>query len=213
MGVLHMIGGASVRLWLEQATVLFFLAGGIALLVIGLWLIVNSAGALQFFGRMNRWVSLRRASRPLEIPRDTRPAVQQYRYVLAAIFVAGGIFAIVGIAARFDTRAVTALLGLHSLRPEVAVWLVDGIRWLLLTGNLAAIAAGVLLAFFPDTLVALEARGSRWVSQRQMTKGTEAMHYTLDAWAAAHPRTAGGIMVFCALGLIGAFGIICTRIW
>jgi len=213
MELLSMMGGQSVRLWLVQSMVVFFLVGGVFLLAVGASLIVNSARTLQFFGRMNRWVSMRRASRSLEIPRDTRSAVQKYRYGLAAIFVAGGIFAIVGIAARFDTRAVMVLLGLSSLRPEVAVWLVDGIRWLLLVGNLTAIVAGVLLAFFPNTLVALETHGSHWVSQRRVTKGTETMHYTLDAWVAAHPRTAGGIMVFCAVGLIGAFGIILPRVW
>ena len=65
---------------------LFFLLGGVALLAVGVSLIVNSAGALRFFGSMNRWVSMRRMSRPLEIPRDTRQAVQKYRHVLAAIF-------------------------------------------------------------------------------------------------------------------------------
>ena len=97
MELLNMMESLTVRMWLAQATVIFFLVGGAALLAIGMVLLVNSTGALRFIGSMNRWVSMRGASRPLEIPRDTRQAVQKYRYWLAVIFVASGAFAILSL--------------------------------------------------------------------------------------------------------------------
>ncbi len=213
MELLNMMESQSVRLWLAQSIVVFFLIGGIFLLAVGVGLIVNSAGALRFFGSMNRWVSMRRASKPLEIPRDTRPVVQKYRYWLAVIFVAGGVFAIIGLVTQFNSGAVITLFSLQYLRPGFAAWLIDSFRWVLIVGNLTAIVAGIMLAFFPDTLTALEARGSHWYSERQAARGADTMHLTLDSWVAAYPRATGVIIAFYALALIGAFGLMLPGIW
>ncbi len=109
---------------------------------------------------------------------------------------------------QFNTSAVITLFSLNFLRPAFAGWLVDSFRWLLVAGNLIAITVGIMLAFFPDALSKLEARGSGWVSERQAVRGADAMHNTLDTWVAAHPRAAGAIIGFFALALIGAFGLL-----
>lgn len=213
MELLGIVESHAVRLWLAQSTVVFFIIAGITLLVIGISLLVNSAATLQFFGRMNRWVSMRHASRPLEIPHDTRLAVQKYRYSLAAVFVVGGIFAVFGLLNGIDTRGVIRVFGLEFMRPTVAEWLVDSVRWILVTGNLVGILVGILLAFFPQTVVKLEARGSRWFSERKATKGADTLNLGLDAWVVTNPRPAGwGIVVF-ALAMIGAFGMILPKVW
>jgi len=73
---------------------------------------------------------------------------------------------------------------------------------------------GLMLAFAPDRIAAIEARGSHWYSERKLTKGADDMRsLKLDAWVAAYPRFAGwGIVVF-ALALIGAFGLMLPRVW
>ncbi len=213
MEFLNVLQHQSVQLWLAQSIAIFFLFGGFFLLAVGIGLIANGAGTQRFLGGMNRWVSMRRATRSLEVPRDTRPMVQKYRYWLAAVFVAGGVFAIVGLLTRFDAATVITLLKLNFLRADFAGWLVDSFRWLLVAGNLLAIAAGIMLAFFPNALLALEARGSGWVSERQAVRGADAMHNTLDTWVSAHSRVAGAIIVLFALGLIGAFGLMLPGMW
>ena len=213
MELMNMMGNQAVRLWLAQSTVVFFIVAGIALLAIGISLMVNSAGTLRFFGRMNQWVSMRSASRPLEIPHDTRQAVQKYRYWFAAVFVIGGLYAVYGLLTQFDIRGVIKVFGLEFLRPDFATWVVDGARWVLVAGNLAGIVVGLLLAFSPDTVVKLEARGSHWYSERQMTKGANSLNLGLDTWVAAHARVAGGGIVVFALALIGAFGLMLPRVW
>jgi hypothetical protein len=213
MEFLNMMGSHGVKLWLAQSTVIFFLLGGLVLLAVGISLIVNSSGALRFFGSMNRWVSMRRMSRPLEIPRDTRQAVQQYRYWFAAIFVAGGVFAVFSLLTQFDAAAIVFVLDLGFLKPSFSGWLIDSVRWLLVVGNLLAIVAGILLAFSPATVVKLEARGSHWYSERQVTKGADKLNLRLDAWVESHPRPAGWAIVFFALTLIGAFGLILPKLW
>jgi hypothetical protein len=111
---------------------------------------------------MNRWVSTRRTLRSIEIPRDTGPAVLTYRRWLGAIFIAGGVFAIYGLATQYNERAAIALLGLDIFRPSFASWVVESARWVLIVGNVAGTIVGVALVFFPGALVDLEARGARW---------------------------------------------------
>jgi hypothetical protein len=213
MELLNVIDHPSVRLWLAQSTVVFFIVAGIALLAVGIGLIVNSTGTLRFFGHMNQWVSMRSASKPLEIPRDTRRAVQKYRYWFAAIFVAGGVFALFGLLAQFRGDAVVTLLGLNAINPHLAGWIVDALRWVLVVGNLLAVIAGVMLAFSPHLLVAIEARGSHWYSERKAIKGADKLNLGLDAWVAAHSRLAGGGIVVFALALIGAFALMWPKVW
>lgn len=213
MEFLNMMGSQGVKLWLAQSTVIFFLVSGLALLAVGISLIVNSACTLRFFGNMNRWVSMRRMSRPLEIPRDTRQTVQLYRYWFAAIFVAGGAFAVFSLLTQFDAAAITFVLGLGFFKPAFSGWLIDSVRWLLVAGNVLAIAAGILLAFFPHIVVKLEARGSHWYSERRITKGADQLNLKLDAWVESNPRPAGWAIVFFALVLLGAFGLILPKLW
>ena len=212
MEFLNVFGSHGFRLWFAQFLIVLFLVGGFVLLAIGLSLIFNSAGTLKFFAGMNRWVSTRRAFKAIEIPRDTRRVVQKYRRWLAVFFVAGGIFALYGLAARFDAKAVIYVIGLGSFRPSFASWVVESARWVLIVGNFVGIVIGILLAFFPDALMALEARGARWYSERQFAKDRDAMNLTLDNWVAQFPRASGCIITFFALVLIGAFGLMLPAI-
>jgi hypothetical protein len=210
---LNMMGSLSVRLWLAQATVMFFVVGGAALLAFGLSLIFNSSGTLRFVEYMNRWVSMRGASKSLEVPRDTRHAVLKYRYLFAVIFVTGGIYASYGLLLEFNAVAVIKLLGLEKMHPNAAGWLVDSLRWFLVAGNLAAIVAGIMLAFFPDRVAKLEAQAGRWISMRQATKGADDMKIKLDSWVAVYPRAIGAAIAVIGLVMVGIFGAVATRIW
>lgn len=213
MDFLNMMGHPVVRLWLAQAMVVFFLLCGVTLLAFGVSLIVNSAGALRLIAGMNRWVSMREATKPLEVPRDTRHVVQKYRYAFAAVFVIGGAYAIYGLLTHFNTDAMIRLLGLKSFSRDVAPWLADSLRWLLIVGNLFAIIAGVMLAWFPGYVAVLEARAGGWVSMRRMIKGADNMNIKLDSWVAVYPRAIGAVIVLAALLLIGTFGMMVPRVW
>ncbi len=210
---LNMLGSQTVRLWLAQSAVIFFLVSGAALLVFGISLIINSTAALRFIGRMNHWVSFRAATRSIEVPRDTRSIVLRYRYAFAVVFVAGGVFVLHGLLTQFNTRAAITLLGLEVINPRAADWLADSLRWALVLGNALAVVAGIMLAFFPARVSALEALGGKWISSRQATKGGNDMHMKMDGWVAIHPRESGGIIVLIALVMIGFFGMMASKVW
>ena len=213
MDVLSLIDHPALRMWFAQSAVLFFFISGFALLAVGLLLVVNSAAALRFFDGMNRWVSMRRATRPLEIARDTQPLVQRHRYLIAAFVIAAGVFAISGLLTQYDARAAVRMFGLDALRPALAFWLADSARWLLVAGNALGIVVGLLLVFSPGRLKALEARGGDWYSERRVVKGADAMNTGLDAQVAARPRAAGIIIIVLALLLVGAFGLLLPAVF
>lgn len=193
--------------WIAEVLIVFFLIGGIVGLAVGVGLILNSECTLRFLATLNRWVSLRSATKPLEIPRDTTRAVQKHRRWLAVIFIAGGAFATFVLATKFDPNAARNLLNLQSVHPLIALSLIDFGRWILIVGNLAAVAVGVLLAFFPATLAAIETGGSNWFSERRQFKDANTPLLSLDNWVAAYPRRAGVIITVGALLMLGTFAI------
>ena len=204
---MEFIHSDAFRDWAVQFLAVLFMVGGLAVFAVGVGLIVGRAGTLRFLAATNRWVSTRRTFRPFEIPHDTRQAVQKHRRWLAVIFVAGAAFALYGLGARFDARAVGFVFGLNMQPASGASWLVESVRYVLIAGNLAAIVIGILLGFFPQVIAALEARGGHWYSDRQLVKGGDAMNLSLDGWVAASPRAAGWIMIVAGLVLAIDFGI------
>lgn len=196
------------RQWAIQSLFVLFFVGGLTGFAVGACLIFYSKRTLQFFDTLNRWVSMRSASKPFEIPRDTTQAVQKYRHWLAVFFIAGAIFSIFILTTKFDARSVISEFNLNTLRAPVASWIVESARWLLIVGNLAAIAVGIMLGFFPAALTALEASGGHWYSERKLIKGADTMNLSLDKWVAAFPRTAGVIFMLTTLILVGNFGFI-----
>lgn len=196
------------RQWAIQSLVVLFFVGGLVGLAVGACLVFCSKRTLRVFDVLNRWVSMRNVSKPFELPRDTTRAVQKYRRWLAVFFIAGAVFSIFVLATKFDARAVISGFSLNTLRAPVASWIVESARWLLIVGNLVAIAVGIMLGFFPAAIAALEASGGRWYSERRLTKVADVMNLSLDRWVAAFPRTAGVIFMLTTLILVGNFGFI-----
>lgn len=180
-------------------TLMFFFVGGIFCIAVGFGLIVFQDKMPKFFEVMNRWVTFRRHFKAMAVPRDIWPALQKYRRLVAFAIIAGAIFSLVSLLTRIDTHAVAALFALrmHGPRPFVQ-WIVDSAWWLLLLGSVLAIVVGTMLVFSPQPLAALEKLSSRWISTRELSKGADAMHMTLDQWVAAHPKRAGWIIVVLA---------------
>ena len=213
MDFLSMMKHPAVQQWLTQSMVIFFVLAGVALLVFGVSLIVNSDGALRVIASLNRWVSMRAATKPLEIVRDTKPLVQKHRYWFAALFIAGGGFALYGLLLEFNAVAVIRMLGLMGWPGDVYYLLVDALRGLLIAGNALAVVAGILLAAFPAQVAALEARVGGWISMRKATKGADDMQVRLDPLVAVYPRAVGVTVIVIGLALIATFGLMAQRVW
>ena len=192
------------------AAVWFGLVGSLAGLAVGAGLLARSEGTLKLLRSMNRWVSTRRVLKPLEIPRRIEPIAAGNRRWLALLVLAGGAIALLVLVASYgDFRGVIRLGRLRTSPAAVAVGMaVESLYVVLAVGSAAAVAAGILLAFFPRAWSAIEARANRWYSARQLGARASAMHFTLDALAENHPRAAGWTISIGSLLAAIVFGIL-----
>jgi hypothetical protein len=202
---MQILDSLAVWQWIVQAMVVFFIVGGLVGIAFGYGLFANSAGTLTFLSTLNRWTSTQRAIKSDEILRNTTPIVQKYMRVFAAIFIVGGLYSLYGLVAQFNTEAINFSLKLSTVHPLTSGLLIDSARWILIAGNVAAVVVGFMMAFFPDQLIALDARGSKWVSAQSMTQTWDQMHTPLDRWVAASPRAAGAVIT------VGSFVIVASH--
>lgn len=163
---------------------------GIAL---GACLIADSSRTFRLLGSMNRWISMRASLKPLEQPRDIGKAVYRHPRWFGIVFAFAGAFAIFILLTNFEAEAFVAALRSRAAR-VVMTWLVEGLTWILVAGDLLAVVVGAMLVFAPHSLHTWEARADRWYSSRQFGKGADTMHMTLDRWVEASPRTAGWLL-------------------
>jgi hypothetical protein len=179
--------------------VLVFAGVGVA---VGIGLIVASAPTLRFSHAVNRWISTRGALRPVEIPRDTDGFSHRHRRWVGGALVAGGIFSAIGLAFGVDAAAVGATFAKGDASRLVAI-AAGTLRWFLIAGSAAGVLVGLMLCFAPGGLARLEKRANQWVSGRQVLRGGDDMHLTLDSLVEAHPGTSGWILACTALGAAG----------
>jgi len=178
--------------------------------VIGLGLLLATPATLAFFRRMNRRVSMRQATRSLEVPRNVEGAPGARHPVLGVVFILGGAYAAAVLLAQFDTvRTVEAL---HIAQGAAGAQVIfEAARWFLIVGGVAAVVLGALLLFRPQAWAAVEARANHWHSTRQMLRGGETMHEGLDRLVEAYPRTTGGLLVVASIVASGAFALLLFR--
>ena len=183
-----------------------FLVFGIIGFVVGVGLIIDPVRMHRFFGFVNTWVSLRRSTKWLAVPRDISSTVQRYRHLIGLTFILLGAFTTFVLMTRIDVNLVVANLRVAAPLLFVA-WLVDSTRLLLIVGNVLAIAIGFMLMIFPNFLQSVETRVNRWVSFRAQSLGADTENMGLDRWVASYPRVSGWLVAIATLPLVAIYGL------
>lgn len=198
--------GVVAQLLFPIITTVFFVLG-VAGFIVGVGLIVSSPAMFRFFSVMNRWISLRRPLRPLEVSRDIDSAVGRNRFVFGTLLAIGAVVSLYGLLIRIDSEALTAALR-FDLPGAYVAWLVDSLRWFLIVGSALALIVGILLIVSPKALGPFLSAADRWYSTRQAVTGADRMNLALDNWVRSHPRTAGWVIAVGALVVAANFGIL-----
>lgn len=188
--------------------VLVFASVGFA---VGIGLIVSSARTLRFLQTMNRWISTRGAFRAIDVPRSTEQFSHRNRRWVGGALIAGGIFALYGLATGFSAAAVGAVFAKGAMVPLLAI-VAAALRWFLIAGGVAGVLLGYLLCFSPGALANLEKYANRWFTPRNILRGGDDMHLSLDRLVEAHPALSGWILACTSLGAVGyAATLLLTR--
>ena len=186
---------------------LFLLVGSLAGLALGGGLLLRTAATLRFMQSMNRWVSTRRATRELELPREfLRPSKWLGLFLLAGGAVAGYLLVV-------RVQVPRAALGLADPRFGTAL-AVESAKWLLVAGCAVSVLLGFLTLFLPNRLAALQERLNRWVSTRSLVPaGSERMRTPLDLLVETYPRAAGWIIAIASLAVAVVMGLLAVGRW
>ena len=182
------------------------LAGAVFALLVGIMLLVDGERVLRWNSAMNAWISSRQAMRPLEEPHDVKRVVYRWHKVAGLLVLAGAIYSLDELIFSYRTASLTqAFRGLAS--PVLLAMLFDALRYLLVAGNLAALAAGLVLCFRPSLLKGIEAWGDRAYSGRKLAKPLDIMRYGPDEFVRARPRLAGALIALGSLFILVSLGV------
>ena len=189
------------------ALIIFLFIGSVAGIALGCGLLLRAAGTLKFLRGMNRWVSTRRAIKPLEIPRE---AMQPSKW-LGLFLVAGGAFACYFLLARLEIPRSALTVASPKFLAALAL---ETTRWLLAVGSVLAIVMGALVLFSPRGLNALELRMNRWHSTRRLLPAnSDEMRVPLDLLVETYPYRSGWIIALSSLLVAAAMGMLIVVRW
>lgn len=186
--------------------ILILIFGNLFALGIGVLMLAAPQRLGAVFKISNRWISTRRATKPLETPYQTERVMLRYPRVLGAIMLAsaalilikGAIF-ISSISIANGGKMLAQLYRGVTLSNSVSETLWLSLIAIILLGAVLAVAVGLMSLFKLGQLKFWAASVNRWISTRQLTKPLDKPHYHLDKLVSDKPRLWGGVITVLAL--------------
>ncbi|NIO40928.1 MAG: hypothetical protein GTO41_12560 [Burkholderiales bacterium] len=187
-----------------ELVVWVFIIAALAGVALGVGLNINSARTLQFLRATNRWISVRKKLKQIEISRDIDQAILRRRRWSGTVFALGGAYTVLMLLFVVEFPYVVVALSKYA-RPVVVEILTESLRWLLLLGGLLAFGVGVVMLVSERALKSLQDKLNRSISIRRFSKAANEMHMTLDNLAEAYPRATGLVLALLStLALLAA---------
>ena len=138
------------------SVLVFVLIVGVVGILLGLGLIARNKSVLRLLECLNRWTSLRRALKPLEVPREIEQGVAKHPRTLGILILVGAAFSLYFLLLRVSASDFSALLAARSVQGAL-LWFANSLRWALIGANVIALAIGIVLAFLPQMMGPLAA--------------------------------------------------------
>lgn len=146
----------------------------------------------------DRRVSMRRATRALDIPRNVDHWFYRHHRTYGA-----GVALLALVLLGFLTFGSAPEAWARAFGPayrDVAGILVDTARLVLWLFGVLALVVGVVVFVRPSALKGLEAKANRWVTPRRALRGLEREYDHAETWMARYPR-AWGVTIAAVCGL------------
>lgn len=175
--------------------------GALLGLLLGLLLLTAPGRAQSVQTFFNRRFSLRRALKPFEVPRHGERGFYRHHRIWGTLLVVGATVYILTWLS-LDAR------GMQTLAPNALGldrWLLDSAEIFLTSGNILALAVGLIVFFRPSLLKGLEHRANAWISTRRWTRNWERDSGAPERWAQKHPRILGAAIGLGSLFVLASF--------
>jgi len=150
-------------------------------------------------GVSDQRVSLRRATRPLDIPRNVDRWFYRHHRLYGLVVVVLAVFLLYFLAFGHASPAWTVAFD-REYR-ELAEMGAEAARFVLWIVAILGVIVGTLVFARPSALKGIERWANRWITTRKLTRGLDREYGQPDAWAARHPR-ALGIAIMLSAGLV-----------
>lgn len=177
----------------------FFIIASIFSFVVGVSFALRNATMLRLFEFMNESYSVRRAMKPLEIPRFIDPVLLKHPKLLGVGIILGAAMSIYLLMDVDEAIFQPMFLGPFSYFS--AVVLAGYTKSFLLIGNGACAAVGFMMLFLPRHLSGIESYANRWYTLRKQTFPLSVTHHSVDKWVLAHPTVSGVTLSIMSMGL------------
>jgi len=180
--------------------------GALLGLAVGVLLLLDTARVLRWNERLSRWISTREAAQRFDRPRDIKRFVYRAHRVIGVLVVAGSLYCLDVLTFGFAPGALArAFRDLGSVSLLEATF--ESTRLFLLVGNVAALAAGIVLCFRPSLLKGIELWADRTYAARERSAALDQMRFQPDLWVSRHPRLAGGLVLAGSAFILFSLGI------
>lgn len=189
-----------------RTLIYLLIVGNLLALFIGVTIQVAPGKLRSWFGTWAGWITLRRATKPLDIPRDTDRFVLRYPRVLGAVLVVSASLILIQGAwfvAPLSTSAGGQLLAHLFPATRLAhgawetLWLTS--LWVLALGAVLALAVGLLALFRLDLLKSWSVLSNRWISTRRAAKPVSTAYFGVEHRVRAQPLLWGGLITLLSL--------------
>ena len=180
--------------------------GALLGLALGVLLLLDTARALRWNERLSRWISTREAAQRFDRPRDITRFVYRAHRVVGVVVVAGSLYCLDVLTFGFAPGALArAFRDLGSV--SLLEMTFESTRLFLLVGNVAALAAGIVLCFRPSLLKGIELWADRTYAAREHSAALDQMRFQPDLWVSRHPRLTGGLVLAGSAFILFSLGV------
>lgn len=181
----------SEPLWLT-AKITLLIGAGMGF-VLGLFFLFGMEHLYRLNQVLSKWFSLRKATRPLEIPRNTEHLFQTYRRATLLAFAMGAVGVLTWLLTLYSRAAMVTAFR-HD---AIMIWLIDSLIAFVAIGNGLVLLYVASLLLIPRGTQRFEAWANRWVSTRQAMLPLNQKRDNIDTFLMRHNRQIG---VFLVLG-------------
>lgn len=150
----------------------------------------------------DRRYSLRRATRPLDIPRNADHLFYRHHRLYGAVVVALALFLLHFLV--FGERQPFWRELFPTDYRDIAVVLADVARLVLWIFSVFALMIGTLVFARPSVLKRFERRANRWLTPRRVTYDLDREYRWLDEHLGRRPRLWGSVTLIASLICLGA---------
>ena len=183
---------------IQESVLILLIIGSIFALLLGLLFILSPKQANALSLRYSHWTSLRRPSKPLEVPHEADHYFYRYHRTMGLFILISASYILYRFAFDYDQTATIRAMN-HIFGHENTIeWLLEAALWFILPISGLLLLFGTTIALKPSAMKGIETVANHWVSTRKALQPVDKQNKSLDKWVWLQPRLFGTLLILSA---------------